>query len=108
MKIKSILSIFVIICLCSCSEPNWDFYADIDGKVLDDNTSEPVENVLVTLSPSGKNATTDADGCFEFRDLEARQYTVTVQKVGYSTNRKTINAISGENELTITITRNDL
>jgi hypothetical protein len=36
------------------------------------------------------------DGRFEFKDLEAVQYTITVQKTGYQTNRKTVTAVAGE------------
>lgn len=62
----------------------------IYGCVSDFATGDPVEGALVTLSPGGMNVYTGFDGYFEFLDLDARQYTVTVQKAGYITNRKTV------------------
>ena len=51
-----------------------------------------------------KNTITKADGRFEFAEVDAVQYTITVMKAGYSTNRKLVNAIAGETvETTITM-----
>ena len=47
---------------------------------------------------------TGADGRFEFAEVDAVQYTITVMKAGYSTNRKLVNAIAGETtDVTITM-----
>lgn len=70
-------------------------FGAISGEVVDFSTGEPVEGALVTLSPTGMNVYTGPDGLFEFLDLDARQYTVTVQKTGYITNRKTVTIIPG-------------
>ena len=39
---------------------------------------------------------TDSDGKFTFSELDAKQYSVTVQKNDYETNIKTLNVISSE------------
>ena len=39
---------------------------------------------------------TGSDGLFEFLELSPQQYTITVQKADYQTNRKTITAVVGE------------
>ena len=62
----------------------------------DVETADPLPNAAVVLSPGGTSQMTGNDGRFEFTDLEIRQYTLTVQKEGYSTNRKTVNVIVGE------------
>ena len=62
----------------------------ISGTVIDLDTGDPIQQATVTLSPSGRNTYTGYDGHFEFLDLDARQYTITVQKTGYLTNRKTV------------------
>ena len=72
-----------------------EVYGVISGGVVDFGTGEPIEGAVVTLSPSGMNILTDYDGHFEFLDLDARQYVVTVQKAGYYTNRKTVVTIPG-------------
>ena len=69
---------------------NPNVFCTISGTVIDLYTGDPIQQVLVTLSPIGKNVFTVEDGRFEFVDLDARQYTVTAQKTGYITNRKTV------------------
>lgn len=109
MKEIKRIAIFVAVILplvfiCSCTEYDYDIYAAITGKVLDADTMQPIENVNVYLSPSGNNYMTLSDGCFEFAELDAAQYTITVQKSGYSSNRKSVNAIAGETtDVTITM-----
>lgn len=70
-------------------------YGAISGTVVDLETGEPIAGAVVTLSPNGMNIYTGDDGRFEFLDLDARQYTVTAQKTGYITNRKTVVLVAG-------------
>ena len=72
-----------------------EMFGAISGEVVDIGTGDPVEGAMVTLSPGGMNVLTGYDGHFEFLDLDARQYTITVQKAGYITNRKTVTTIPG-------------
>ncbi|MBO2525994.1 MAG: hypothetical protein CW341_09905 [Bacteroidetes bacterium] len=68
----------------------------MSGTVIDVDSGEPISQATITLSPSSKNTYTGLDGQFEFLDLESQQYTVTVQKNGYETNRKIVNVVAGE------------
>lgn len=81
--------------ITSCTPETYDTYCTISGTVIDLDTGEPIQQATVTLSPSGLNTYTGYDGNFEFLDLDAKQYTVTVQKTGYSANRKTVTTIPG-------------
>ncbi len=93
-------------CLClmsgvitsGCSNSNDDYvaFATLNGSVTDYVTGVPLENASVVLSPSNQTKQTGADGVFVFDGLEAKQYTITVQKAGYQPNRKVVTAISGE------------
>lgn len=101
MKIRfsTILMAFAML-LCvstSCDDGliEVDTMGTIAGSVVELNTGDPVQNATVTLSPSGKNTYTGSDGAFEFLDLDARQYTITVQKTGYETNRKQVTTAAG-------------
>ena len=67
----------------------------ISGMVVDLETGEPIAGAVVALSPSGMNIYTGDDGRFEFLDLDSPLYTVTGQKTGYITNRKTVATIAG-------------
>ena len=96
-----LVCIILVCATTSCSDgfvvPN--VYGSISGTVVDRNTHEPIQNVLVTIKPSGQNTLTGYDGTFEFLDLEAHQYEVWAQKEGYATEHKTINVIAGKNEI---------
>jgi hypothetical protein len=91
----------------ACSKAERNVFATLHGTVSDSENGDPIANATVSLSPGGKNSTTGTEGYFEFADLDAVQYTITVQKTGYQTNRKTITAVSGENtEVNIPLTKN--
>ncbi len=90
----------------SCASDEHDVFSTIYGVVSDAATGEPIESATVQLSPGGETKLTGTDGYFEFNDLTSQQYTVTVQKDGYSTNRKSVTAVAGEkNHVNITLTK---
>lgn len=95
-KILTLLVLgFVTLAASSCSNTEYDFFSNLTGTVVDTDNGEPIGQVTVTLTPGSINTHTASDGRFEFRDLDAQQYTVTVQKSGYQTNRKTV-VLNGE------------
>lgn len=94
--LKYILAVMIMGGFITCSTPDYNFFATISGTIIDSNIHSPISGASILLSPSGRNTISNTDGTFEFNDLEAKQYTLTVQINGYSTNRKTINAIAGE------------
>ena len=92
------LAFVLLTCWSGCSSSDdYEIFAKIHGTVTDYQTGEPIEKASVVLSPSGISKQTDANGYYQFDELDTRQYTLTVQKVGYQPNRKTASAISGEN-----------
>ena len=101
-----LMLLFVLFGLLACTPVTYDVFSSIVGTVVDVETMEPLSGVTVSLSPSSKDAPiTKLDGYFEFLNLESdTQYTITVQKKDYSTNRKTIKTIAGEtHNVTITM-----
>ena len=82
----------------SCEPVSYDTFGTLSGTVVEMATGDVVAGALVTLSPSGKNTYTGVDGFFEFQDLEAQQYTMTVQATGYRTNRKSLTIVAGATE----------
>lgn len=93
---KSFLLIMALIALATSCEPViYDTFCTISGTVIDLETGDPIQQATVTLSPTGYNTYTGDDGHFEFIDLNARQYTVMVQKTGYVTNRKNVTTVAG-------------
>lgn len=102
MKKKGLICTFAILlltCLSACSSSDdYEIFAKIHGTVTDYQTGLPLENASITLSPSGLSKLTDANGHYQFDELDSQQYTITAQKVGYQPNRKTVTAISGESQ----------
>lgn len=91
---------------CSCSDDDPGIFATLSGTVTDYETGEPIENAMVTLSPLNITQITDETGSFCFDGLDVTQYTISVQKAGYYTNRKNVTAVSGEKmEANITMTK---
>lgn len=88
-------TLFCLNTSCSDDSVDYDVFCTVSGTVIDLDSGDPIQQATVTLSPNGYNTYTGVDGRFEFIDLDARQYTVTVQKTGYATNRKTVTTIAG-------------
>lgn len=64
--------------------------ATIRGKVLLDKTSNPVHNISVLLSPSGRVVESSEDGTFSFSDVKPGKYTVVATGEGLSTKPQTL------------------
>ena len=62
----------------------------IQGIVTNMNTTEPIQGVNISLSPTGASAVTGSDGRYEFNNLEPGNYTVQGMKTGFETNTKSI------------------
>lgn len=104
---RKILLCFIVALVCAaCSKTEYSVFSRLYGTVSDQSIGNPVSGVNVVLSPSGVTKITNDDGYFEFQDLAPQQYTITVQKLGYITNRKSITAVSGKDtEVNIIITK---
>ena len=88
----------VIAFFSSCEPTTYDTFGILSGTVVEMATGDVIAGALITLSPTGKSTYTGVDGFFEFQDLDAQQYTVTIQATGYSTNRKTVTIVAGATE----------
>ena len=103
-----LVSITLIGIFGGCSKAEHDMFATLYGVVSDSETGHPLASATVVLSPTGKTKTTASDGYFEFVDLDPMQYTITVQKADFQTNRKTITTLVGEKaEANIPLMKNE-
>ena len=96
---KLILSILICLAfagLSSCTHTEYDLFSNITGTVVDKESGEPLGQVAVTIGSGQQNTYTGSDGQFYFKDIEAGSYTIWVQKSGYQSNKKDIDAPSGE------------
>jgi hypothetical protein len=108
-KISILLGCVLLLAVCnSCTKEVPDLFSTLYGVVSDHETGEPIANANVVLAPGGKTKTTGTDGSYEFQDLDPAQYTITVQKTGYQSNRKTVTAVVGEKvEANIPLTKSN-
>lgn len=95
-KLYSLIVFFTIVLLGSCAKDEVNPFGYIYGVVVNSNTSEPIQGARVTLTPTGKSTVTGNDGSYEFVDLEAGAYKVTVQAEGYSSTLKNVTVVAGE------------
>ena len=97
--------VFFVSCEPAVSSSN---FVRITGQVIDLDTHDAIEGASINLSPTGKSTFTGSDGYFDFSDLDEQQYTVTVSKTGYATNRKSVKPVAGETEnITITLKKTE-
>lgn len=107
-KLFYFILVVVLTTFVSCDPITYDTFGTISGTVVEMSTGDVIEGALVTLSPTGKNTYTGSDGFFELQNLEAQQYTLTVQATGYTTNRKTVTVVAGAVErVNITLERKE-
>lgn len=81
------------VCLVSCTKEKAT--GRIQGIVTNMNTTEPIQGVNISLSPTGASAVTGSDGRYEFNNLEVGNYTVQGVKAGYESNTKNISITAG-------------
>lgn len=97
-----------LLSMVSCKPTDYDTFGTLYGIVSDVETAEPVGSASIVLNPGGTSLMSGSDGRFEFQELEPQQYTITVQKNGYSTNRKSVTILAGEKtEANILIRKNN-
>ena len=94
--------ILAVLCLPilfgSCAKKKVNTSITIYGTVVDADTHDPIQGVLLTLMPGSRNCYTGSDGSYQFQDLNKEQYTITAQMGGYKTDRKTVNFNAGEKQ----------
>lgn len=75
----------LLIFLFSCSEEKLgdDGKGSIKGKVVKEETFEPLENVRISSNPNSSIVFTDAEGNFEINDVPAGDYSFEARKDGY-------------------------
>ena len=94
--LKLVLGIVFAFALClvaSCTKEKAT--GRIQGIVTNANTTEPIQGVNISLSPTGASAVTGSDGRYEFNNLEPGNYTVQGVKQGFESNTKNISITAG-------------
>ena len=73
----------------SCTKDIVDTTGNVVGVVSDSRSGTFLSGVSIALSPTGKTITTGVDGKYEFRDIESKEYSISANKSGYKSDKKT-------------------
>lgn len=79
----------------SCTEPIISTFGSIGGTVQDARTNEYLSGVKVTINPLGYSQVTNADGAFQYDNLEVAEYTLLYEKTGYATYKQKVTVKPG-------------
>ncbi len=79
----------------------------ISGRVLDDQTGEPLAGASVAIENTTKGAVTDGRGRFTIENVADDNVTLTTLYMGYDTKKQTVNAASARN-ITIRLTEGSI
>lgn len=75
--------------IVSCTKDIIDTTGNLVGVIGDSRSGAFLSGVSVALTPTGKTYTTGVDGKYEFRDIESQEYSVSVTKSGYQSDKRT-------------------
>ncbi|MBS9766622.1 MAG: carboxypeptidase regulatory-like domain-containing protein [Flavobacteriaceae bacterium] len=94
LLLAMLIATFTTITSCKEEEP-LETTGGITGTVTEDGTSQLISDAVVTLLEVSQSYKTGSDGKFEIKNLEEKDYTVTVSKAGYKTNKKQVTIKAG-------------
>ena len=88
--------ILSVLAISACANDIVELNGGITGRVSDANDGRGLSNCQVVVNPGSMSLTTNADGSYEFRDLEPGYYTLTFAKAGYEEKKHDIEVIAGQ------------
>lgn len=97
---KKILIFFLLIAGCQQSFSQ----TQLKGKVVNEETQEPVPLVSVYLNNTTNGSVTDREGTFYIKNVQPGKYKLVASSVGYITYTKLIDTKAPHSELTIVLT----
>lgn len=93
---KVLMLCLLFVCVGAFAQPRGTSGTTVTGTVLEQGTKVPVEFAVVVLYPSETFTTTDKNGNFEFKRVDAGKSTIQVQFVGMKTIEQEIVIVSGK------------
>jgi len=94
---KIFLLIVSLVGLASCAKDEAPMFGGIYGTIRNIESGAVVYNAEITLAPGHPSPITGTNGAYEFTNLEARQYTMTVRASGYLDDSRQVTVLPGEN-----------
>ena len=82
--IKFTALLMVCCAMLGCKPEEEEKFGTIFGIVTDYSSGNPINNVNVRLNPRGETTLTGSDGSFQFNNLPAGSYSLSLSKDGYA------------------------
>ena len=92
-KLLNLIAVFFV--MASCTEPVVSTFGSIGGTVQDAKTDAYLAGVKVTINPLGYSQVTNADGAFQYDNLDVAEYTLIYEKSGYDTYKHKVTVKPG-------------
>lgn len=92
-KLLNLIAVFFV--MASCTEPVVSTFGTIGGTVQDAKTDAYLAGVKVTINPLGYSQVTNADGAFQYDNLDVAEYTLIYEKAGYDTYKHKVTVKPG-------------
>ena len=83
LKYLNITLIFIFLISCSDDKIEYTGKGIITGKVIKQNSFEPIENAKVTINSTNNSVFTDENGEFEFTEIPEGEYSLEAEKEEY-------------------------
>ncbi len=97
----------VLCCIMFLSVLAYSQQSSIEGMVIDKESGAPVQGASVILERSSRGSSTDTEGRFAIRQVNAGNHVVAVSAVGYSRQSKPVTVLEGQAvSLSFTISSN--
>ncbi len=72
---------------------------NIAGKIIDESSNQPLAGAVIIIQNISARKITEADGSYNFNNVEAGKYTLQISYVGYET-KKIVDAVINKGEVT--------
>ena len=98
-KIGGFLLVFFLIFTTACEEETFDIerFGSISGIVVDGDTYEPLQGVLITTTPSSNAVLTDEGGTFQLEKIKEGDVVITARKKDFLNGTVNIAVYEEEN-----------
>jgi len=80
----AVLALILFVISCSKETVMTEIYGDIEGKVINSKTEEPIRNVSISTTPGTIAILTEEDGTFFIGEVPTGNYNIQARKQGYS------------------------
>jgi len=102
----SLLVTLLLLSFCTEEPFEPEIKGSISGKVLDQETNNPIENATIQTDPATDIILTDTNGIYEISDVDTGRYSVTAEKSHYRSKLHKIVVEEKENSQVIFLLEN--